>query len=148
MRDEVQFVTDYINGNRGFLFLSSLNGATELKVPYPSKDSGLQTVVTLVNTSRTADGVVRGEKIGRDQGKVELTWSILTPEIWSEILLFFNDNFYFNIRYIDMVTNDWKTRRFYVGDRSAQPFLIDKETNRPKYYLDCKANVVDTGMGD
>ena len=122
----------------GFIYI---NGKA---FPYPDKESGLQTISTLVNSSRTADGVMRGEKIGRDQSKIELTWNVLTPETWSQMLQEFND-FYFTIRYIDMVTNDWVTRKFYVGDRSARPFLIDTETNRPKYYVQCKANVIDTG---
>ena len=116
----------------------------DMPFPYPDKDSGLQTVATLVNSARTADGVMRGEKIGRDQSKIELMWNVLTPEKWSQMLQQFED-FTFTIRYIDMVTNDWVTRRFYVGDRSAKPFLIDPETNRPKYYVQCKANVVDVG---
>lgn len=77
-------------------------------------------------------------------GKIELTWSVLTPEMWSQMLQIFS-NFTFSLRYLDMVTNDWVTRTFYVGDRSAQPFLCDPETGRPKYYLNCKANVIDVG---
>lgn len=112
--------------------------------PYPDKDSGLQTISTLVNSARTADGVMRGEKIGRDQSKIELTWNVLTPEKWSEMLKQF-DNFFFPIEYIDMVTNDWVTRKFYVGDRSAKPYMIDPVTNKPKFYVQCKANVIDVG---
>ena len=108
----------------GFIYIN------DMPFPYPDKDSGLQTVATLVNSARTADGVMRGEKIGRDQSKIELMWNVLTPEKWSQMLQQFED-FTFTIRYIDMVTNDWVTRRFYVGDRSAKPFLIDPETNRP-----------------
>ena len=122
----------------GFIYINGM------AFPYPDKDSGLQTISTLVNSSRTADGVMRGEKIGRDQSKIELTWNVLTPEMWSKMLKQFN-NFYFTIKYIDMVTNDWTTRRFYVGDRSAKPFLIDPKTNNPKYYVQCKANVIDVG---
>lgn len=122
----------------GFIYIN------DIAFPYPDKDSGLQTVATLVNSARTADGVMRGEKIGRDQSKIELTWNVLTPEVWSHMLQQFED-FSFTIRYIDMVTNDWVTRKFYVGDRSARPYLIDPETNRPKYYVQCKANVIDTG---
>lgn len=122
----------------GFIYI---NGVA---FPYPDKDSGLQQVSTLVDSARTADGVMRGERIGRDVGKIELTWSVLTPETWSKMLQIFQ-NFTFSVRYIDMVTNDWVTRKFYVGDRSAQPFLVDPETNRPKYYLQCKANIIDVG---
>ena len=78
----------------GFIYIN------EMAFPYPDKDSGLQTIATLVNSARTADGVMRGEKIGRDQSKIELTWNVLTPEVWSAMLAQF-DNFYFTCRYID-----------------------------------------------
>ena len=123
----------------GFIYIN------DTPFPYPSKDSGLQTVITMVNSARTADGVLRGEKIGRDQSKVELTWALLTPEQWSQMLQIFDKNFTFTIRYMDMVTNDWKTRTFYVGDRKAQPYQVDPITNRPMYYKNCVANVIDTG---
>ncbi len=123
----------------GFIYIN------DVPFPYPSKDSGLQTVVTLVNSARTADGVLRGEKIGRDQSKVELTWAILTPDQWSQMLQIFDQNFTFTIRYMDMVTNNWKIRTFYVGDRKAQPYMVDPTTNRPMFYKNCVANVIDTG---
>lgn len=123
----------------GFVYIN------DVAFPYPDKDSGLQTVSTLVDSARTADGVMRGEKIGRDQGKIEMTWNVLTPEEWARMLRIFDANFTFTIRYISMVTNNWITRTFYVGDRSARPFLIDPATNRPKYYTNCKANVIDVG---
>lgn len=123
----------------GFVYIN------DLEFPYPSHESGLQTTVTTVDSARMADGVLRAKKIGRDQSKVELTWAALTAEQWSKMLKIFRDNFYFNIRYFDMVENDWITRRFYVGDRSAQPFMVDKKTGRPRYWLNCQANVIDTG---
>ncbi len=122
----------------GFIYIN------DIAFPYPDKESGLQTISTLVNSARTADGVMRGEKIGRDQSKIELTWNVLTPEQWSSMLKQF-DNFFFPIKYIDMVTNDWVTRKFYVGDRSARPYMIDPVTNKPKFYVQCKANVIDVG---
>lgn len=123
---------------RGFIYI---NGVA---FPYPDRESGLQSVQTIVDSARNANGVMVGERVGRDMGKIELTWSVLTPEMWSQMLQIFS-NFTFSLRYLDMVTNDWVTRTFYVGDRSAQPFLCDPETGRPKYYLNCKANVIDVG---
>lgn len=115
--------------------------------PYPSNESGLQTTLTTVDGARMADGVFRGKKIGRDQSKVELTWRVLEPEVWARMLQIFNTSFTFTIRYFDMVRNDWHTRIFYVGDRTAQPFMVDAETGKPKYWQNCKANVIDTGEG-
>jgi hypothetical protein len=123
----------------GFVYIN------DVEFPYPSAESGLQHTVTTVDSARMADGVLRAKKIGRDQSKVELTWAALKPEQWSKMLKIFDENFYFNIRYFDMVQNDWITRRFYVGDRSAQPFMVDKNTGRPRYWLNCQANVIDTG---
>lgn len=123
----------------GFVYIN------DVEFPYPSYESGLQHAVTTVDSARMADGVLRAKKIGRDQSKVELTWAALTAEQWSTMLKIFKNNFYFNIRYFDMVENDWITRRFYVGDRTAQPFMVNKETGRPRYWLNCQANVIDTG---
>lgn len=123
----------------GFVYIN------DVEFPYPSHESGLQHTITTVDSARMADGVLRAKKIGRDQSKVELTWAALTAEQWSSMLKIFRDNFYFNIRYFDMVENDWITRRFYVGDRTAQPFMVDKKTGRPRYWLNCQANVIDTG---
>ena len=123
----------------GFVYIN------DVEFPYPSNERGLQTTITTVDSARMADGVLRAKKIGRDQSKVELTWAALKPEVWSKMLKIFDENFYFNIRYFDMVQNDWITRRFYVGDRSAQPFMVDKETGRPRYWINCQANVIDTG---
>lgn len=118
--------------------------------PYPSNDSGLQTTITTVDQARMADGILRAKKIGRDQGKVELEWRILTPEQWSSMLQIFagieaDGDFAVNFSYFDMVANDWKTRIFYVGDRTAQPFMVDKATGRPRFWINCKANMIDTG---
>ena len=123
----------------GFIYINNI------PFPCPSSESGLQTTLTTVDSARTADGVLRSKKIGRDQTKIELAWKVLTPEVWSNMLEIFDNNFMFSIRYFSMVKNDWIVRQFYVGDRSARPFLVDENTGRPKYWIDCKANVIDTG---
>ena len=128
----------------GFIYIN------DVEFPYPSHESGLQHTVTTVDSARMADGVLRAKKIGRDQSKVELTWAALTAEQWSEMLKIFDgvgdgEDFVFNLRYFSMVENDWVTRKFYVGDRTAQPFMVDKKTGRPRYWINCQANVIDTG---
>lgn len=128
-----------------FLQVAPIGSNEWLNLPYPKYESGLQQISTIVDSARTADGIVRGVKVGKDQSKVNLTWAKLSPAEWSTILTFFDNNFKFKCRYIDMVSNSWVTRIFYVGDRQAQPFLVDKTTNRPKWYLNCQANVIDTG---
>lgn len=121
---------------------ASLNS---LDVPMPKLDSGRQQRVTLVDSARTADGVLRAQKIGRDQSKVEMTWAAMSPSDWATILQFFDANFYFQFTYMDMVTNSWQTHKFYIGDREATPYFVDPVTGKPKFYKDCRANVIDCG---
>ena len=63
-----------VNKPRGFIYI---NGVA---FPYPDRESGLQSVQTIVDSARNANGVMVGERVGRDMGKIELTWSVLTPE--------------------------------------------------------------------
>ena len=131
-----------------FVQVRPLGGYQWKNLPYPSYSSGLQQISTIVDSARSADGVVRGVKVGRDQSKVNITWAKLSCAEWADILTFFNNNFFFELKYLDMQTNDWRVRRCYVGDREAQPLLIDPSTNKPTWYLNCKCNLIDTGEGD
>lgn len=122
----------------GFIYI---NGTPIL---YPDKDSGLQTISTMVDSARTVDGVMRGERVGRDVNKIELSWSVLTPDDWTNILRLLQ-NFIVTVRYFDMVVNNWVVKKFYCSDRSARPYLINTSTGRPKYYVNCNVNLIDVG---
>lgn len=128
------------NGN--FITLSS--GADSIQIPFAAYESGKQTIATIVDQARTADGIVRGSVIAK-ANKIELKWAVLSPEVWSDICTFFNNHFYFNATYYDMQTNSMQTKKMYVGDRSAQPFLMDSVTGKPTYYLNCEANIIGIG---
>ena len=125
-------------------FITLSAGSDTLQLPYAAYESGKQTIATVVDQARTADGIVRGSVIAK-ASKVELKWAVLTPSVWGDICRFFDKHFYFNVNYLDMTTNTFKTKKFYVGDRSAQPFLIDTVTGLPKYYLNCEANIIGVG---
>lgn len=115
-----------------------------VKFPYMSRDLKMMTA-TMVDSARNANGVMVGQKVGRDVAKLDnLTWPHLTAEKWSEILQIM-DNFFVTVEFPDMVTNSWATRTFYCGDRTATPFKIDWDTGLPKEYIDCKCNLIDTG---
>lgn len=131
-----------IERNGKFITLSA--GGDSIQIPYAAYESGKQTVATMVDQARTADGIVRGSVIAK-ASKVELKWAVLTPPVWAQICRFFDKHFYFNATYLDMTTNTFKTKKFYVGDRTAQPFLIDTVTGIPKYYLNCEANIIGVG---
>lgn len=99
-----------------------------------------------MDSARNSNGVLIGQKIGRDQQKIEsVEWVGLTATEWSNILKILDANFICNVTYPDMVTNTWITRRMYCGDRTAEPLFIDKTTGLPTKYKSCKVNFIDTG---
>ena len=112
--------------------------------PYMSYDLTLMTA-TMVDSARNANGVMVGQKVGRDVAKLDsLVGPHLTAEQWSEILQEM-ENFFVEVEYPDMVTNSWQTRTFYCGDRTAKVYKLDPDTGLPSEYLECKCNLIDTG---
>lgn len=102
------------------------------------------TVTTLVNSGRNANGVVVGQKLGRDQYKVDsLEWAWLTAEQWHNILNAMSD-FFFNVTFKDPVDNTTKTVKMYCGDRSGEPYWVTDD-GTPTHYRNCKVNLIDTG---
>jgi hypothetical protein len=125
-------------------FITLSAGGDTLQVPFAAYESGKQTIATMVDQARTADGIVRGAVIAK-ASKIELKWKVLSPEVWADICTFFNNHFYFDATYRDMETDTFVTKKFYVGDRSAMPFIIDEVTGKPTYYIDCQANIIGIG---
>lgn len=125
-------------------FITLSSGADSIQIPFAAYESGKQSIATMVDQARTADGIVRGSVIARTN-KIELKWAVLTPESWANICRFFDKHFYFDARYWDMSANTFQTKTMYVGDRSAQPFMIDSVSGKPLYYLNCEANIIGVG---
>lgn len=116
-----------------------------LSCPYPRRGLTLMTA-TLVDAARNTNGVTVGQKIGRDQYKVDaLEWPALTAAQWSAILKEFQRGFYANVTFPDQVNNTWKTLKMYPGDRTAEPYWLDENTGLPRLYINCKVNIIDTG---
>ena len=114
-----------------------------VEIPYPKR--GVQPVVTtVVNAGRNSNGVVVGQRIGRDQYKINnLEWPWLTANEWELILSLISD-FYFYVTFPDPVTGSTRTVKMYCGDRSAEPYWVDEYGN-PTHYRNCKVNLIDTG---
>lgn len=114
--------------------------------PYPYPARGLDFIVsTIVDSARNGNAEVVGQKVGRDQQKINaLVWPYLKADVWSAILKEF-ENFYATVTYPDMVNNTWTTRKMYPSDRSAQPYRLDPVTGLPSEYIQCKVNIIDTG---
>lgn len=112
--------------------------------PSPSPTVSL-TVTTAVNAGRNANNKVVGQKIGRDNYKIDnLKWNVLDRETWSSILKEFDSNFFSTVEFWDMVNNTWKTLTMYPGDRTAEVYMTDKD-GIPLYYVNCQVNIIDAG---
>jgi hypothetical protein len=110
----------------------------------PPKRGVRPTVTTVVDAGRNANGAVVGQRVGRDQYKIDgLEWSWLTSQEWSQILSSLS-NFFVFVTFTDPVTNDLKTIRMYCGDRSAEPYWVD-DNGSPTHYRNCKVNLIDVG---
>lgn len=106
---------------------------------------GVEVVVTtVVDSGRDSNGTVVGQRVGRDQYKINnLEWPWLTAEEWKSILQAIS-NFFFYVTFIDPTTNKPKTIKMYCGDRTAEPYWVDSN-GHPTFYKDCKVNLIDTG---
>ena len=111
----------------------------------PPPKRGVSVIVTtVVDAGRDANGAVIGQRVGRDQYKIDgLEWPWLTAAQWERILSILS-NFFVYVTFNDPVTNGRKTIKMYCGDRTGQPYLVDGN-GRPTHYRDCKVNLIDVG---
>lgn len=116
---------------------------------FPAPDRGLGfTVSTNVSDGRNALGEFVGQRVGRDQYKIDgMQWTFLDAATWAAILQEFSQ-FVVVVKFPDMVRNDWITLRMYPGNRTAVPWEIDPNTMLPTVYADCKVNIIDCGEVD
>ena len=113
------------------------------ELPPPKRGVNV-TVTTVVDSGRNANGAVVGQRVGRDQYKVDgLEWAWLTAAQWQRILGLLK-NFFVYVTFYDPVTNAKKTVRMYPGDRKGEPYWVDKN-GKPTHYRNCKVNLIDTG---
>lgn len=127
--------------------MSSLDGSWVVQIPNPDKDSAKGIIATMVNAGRSSANVVTAQKLGRDNDKTEMSWNFLEKDEWESMARFWNTHFFFLFTYYSDVAGSKITRKFYVGDRERLPYDIDGSGN-PTAYVECKANVIDTGEGD
>lgn len=111
----------------------------------PCKEGMSIVVTTFVDSGRNANGVVVGQRVGRDQYKIDgLEWDRLTVKQWRSILQALS-GFFVYVSFNDPVTDERKTIKMYPGDRTGEPCNVDKTSGKPQYYQGCKVNLVDTG---
>ena len=110
----------------------------------PPKRGAEVIVTTVVDAGRNANGVVIGQRVGRDQYKLNnLEWPWLTAQTWQEILSNLKP-FFVNVTFTDPVENNLRTINMYCSDRTAEPYYLD-ESGCPTHYRNCRINLIDTG---
>lgn len=110
----------------------------------PPKRGVAPIVTTIVDAGRNANGTVVGQRIGRDQYKLnELEWPWLTAAQWSKILSILS-HFFVYVTFPDPVTNSRITIKMYPGDRTGEPYYVDGNEN-PTHYRNCRVNLIDVG---
>jgi hypothetical protein len=98
-----------------------------------------------VSDGKNASGEFIGQKVGRDQYKIEnLQWKFLDAQTWASILQEF-EKFVVVARIPDQVHNCFMTIRMYPGNRTATPIAFGKD-GLPTAYQDCKVNIIDCGV--
>lgn len=115
---------------------------------FPAPDVGASIVIaTYVSDGKNALGEFVGQKIGRDQIKLEnMQWKFLSAAVWADILQEF-DKFIVTATLPDMARNRFVTLRVYPGNRTATPVAFDA-TGLPTLYRDCKVNIIDCGVSE
>lgn len=115
-----------------------------VEFPYPARGCNI-IVTTPVDSTRNAKAGVVAQRIGRDQYKINaLVWPMLTAEQWKFILQAFS-NFFATVTFPDPVTDEYISLKMYPGDRSAEPYWVDKN-GKPTAYVNCKVNIIDCGV--
>lgn len=135
--------------SRNMYYLTSKSGSRTVYLPNPEKPDGVQgTIATMVNSARNTKAQVTAQKIGEDQIKYELSWSLLSCDEWEELLRFWNSNFIFRLHYYDSVLGKRSSRLCYISDRTYQYLDVVMSGNQagtPTGYINCSVSMVDTG---
>lgn len=98
---------------------------------FPEPSTYSATTSTIVDSGRNVQGYVIGAVIRDDVARVDCSWNFISASDWAAILAKFSParggSFYNDVTFYCQDTNTWETREMYVGDRSAQVFLRNKD---------------------
>lgn len=86
-------------------------------IPQPSVYVWSLQDVSAPNAGRTEDALMHKNLITKKR-KLQLTWKAKDTSVASTILRAFDPE-YVSVRYFDMLDNEYQTRTFYTGDKTA-----------------------------
>jgi hypothetical protein len=84
----------------------------------------------IVNAERNARAVLIAERIRANIRKIELGWQFISRADLAIVLSAISPLF-FNVTYLDPVTNNLRTGTFYAGDRTVP--MLDFFSGEPRY---------------
>ena len=116
----------------------------QLAFPIPKRGLSYE-IATMVNEARNANGVMTGQRIGRDILKLNnLEWPYLPAAAWEDMLEEL-EKFNLDVVFWDSRTNGYLSLSMYPGNRSADPMWMNKNTGAVTYYVNCKCNLISYG---
>ena len=110
---------------------------------FPEPSTYRATSSTIVDSARNVSGYVVGAVVRPDVAKIEMSWKYLDANKWAEILTLFADSFYNDVYFLNQTTNAYETRKFYVGDRSADMWRRDPQTGAVMGYTGCSIALIE-----
>lgn len=117
-----------------------------IALPTPDMGSGKVSISTLVDGGRNQNGNFIGQVIGNDKLKIEMTFSVLSPQEMRNFLKLFDraqgGSFVNRFRVFDPRINDFTYLTMYVGDRSSTPYMVNPRTLQPTFWRDVSANLI------
>lgn len=113
---------------------------------YPAPKRGFQYVIsTIVNAGRNVNGSAIGQRVGRDQYKLDaMQWPGLDPPM-RRMMLQSLEPFYVPVTFEDYRTGLPITLIMYPGDRTGRPLFIDELTYIVTKDESLAFNLIDAG---
>lgn len=103
------------------------------------------TIKSNIETITNANHVMIGQRLGKDTHEVSnCIWQIMDASTWSNLLKEFAKSPIAEVRFPDMINNEWQVKQMYVQEQSAE-VLSANENGLPSLYRNCTMTLVDTG---
>ena len=109
--------------------IAEVGSSTFTDMPTPAFNGGYQVDIMDVDastTGRNQSGTMIRDRVAVKR-KINCTWNYLTPR-QMQVLLSAVQSPFFQVKYLDPLTNSYQTRTFYVGDRSAPMYSMEAKT--------------------
>lgn len=113
--------------------------------PCPSEYTG--TTSTVVDSGRNVKGYVVGGVVREDISAIDMTFNYISTAEWSKLLKQFDSkyggSFYRKVHFYDQVSDTYKYRTFYVGDRTTSGLHALDRNGKPQGWIGARLSLVE-----